>query len=54
MFVPNIALQALTTKVPDDSQIEVAIASFEAVLETAGMAVPAAEAEVLESAPPLD
>ncbi len=33
MFVPNILLQALTTKVPDDSQIEVAIASFEAVLE---------------------
>jgi uncharacterized protein YqhQ len=32
MFVPNIALQALTTKVPDDSQIEVAIASFDAVL----------------------
>ncbi len=38
MFVPNIALQALTTKVPDDSQIEVAIASFDAVLEASGMA----------------
>jgi uncharacterized protein YqhQ len=37
MFVPNIALQALTTKKPDDSQIEVAIASFEAVLEASGM-----------------
>jgi uncharacterized protein YqhQ len=37
MFVPNIALQALTTKVPDDSQIEVAIASFEAVVEASGI-----------------
>lgn len=37
MFVPNMALQGLTTKVPDDSQIEVAIASFEAVLEASGM-----------------
>ena len=37
MFVPNILLQALTTKVPDDSQIEVAIASFEAVLEVSGV-----------------
>ena len=35
MFVPNIALQALTTKAPDDGQIEVAIASFSAVLKTA-------------------
>ena len=33
MFLPNILLQGLTTKVPDDSQIEVAIASFNAVLE---------------------
>ncbi len=40
LFVPNILLQALTTKVPDDSQIEVAIASFETVLENA--AIPAA------------
>ncbi len=36
MFVPNIALQALTTKVPDDDQIEVALASFEEVLKAAG------------------
>ena len=40
LFVPNILLQALTTKVPDDSQIEVAIASFETVLENA--TIPAA------------
>ena len=31
-FVPNLVLQGLTTKVPDDSQIEVAIASFTAAL----------------------
>lgn len=57
MFVPNIALQALTTKVPDDSQIEVAIASFEATLEAAGMVTAkelARDAAALEAAPPLD
>jgi uncharacterized protein YqhQ len=57
MFRPNIALQGLTTKVPDDSQIEVAIASFEATLEAAGMLPPlelAEEVEALEVAPPLD
>lgn len=57
MFLPNLALQGLTTKVPEDDQIEVAIASFEATLEAAGM-VPlqelAHEAEALEQAPPLD
>jgi heme-degrading monooxygenase HmoA len=35
LFAPNIALQGLTTKVPDDSQVEVAIASFEATLAAA-------------------
>ena len=54
MFVPNIALQALTTKVPDDSQIEVAIASFEAVLESAGTPELPEHAVALEAAPPLD
>jgi uncharacterized protein YqhQ len=57
MFVPNIALQALTTKVPDNSQIEVAIAAFEATLLAAGM-VPVREMEeqieAMEVAPPLD
>ncbi len=33
LFLPNIALQGLTTKVPDDSQIEVAIASFQAAVD---------------------
>ena len=35
MFIPNIALQALTTKVPEDDQIEVAIAAFETAVESA-------------------
>lgn len=38
LFAPNIALQALTTRVPDAGQVEVAIASFEATLAAAGMA----------------
>lgn len=56
MFVPNIALQALTTKVPDDGQIEVAIASFEATLDAAGLGAGASseDAEALADAPPLD
>ena len=61
MFAPNIALQALTTKVPDDGQIEVAIASFKATLMAAGVehdglspAEHAAIEEALETAPPLD
>lgn len=37
LFAPNIALQALTTKVPDESQVDVAIAAFEATLGAAGM-----------------
>jgi uncharacterized protein YqhQ len=57
MFIPNIALQRLTTKVPDDSQIEVAVSAFDAVLvETnrLGAAEVAEEVENLEAAPPLD
>jgi len=53
MFVPNIALQALTTRVPDDGQIEVAIASFNATLAAAGI-VHEEVIEALEQAPPLD
>ncbi|MGD9933024.1 MAG: DUF1385 domain-containing protein [Dehalococcoidia bacterium] len=44
MFVPNILLQKLTTKRPDDGQIDVAIASFEAVLEVSGLKAAAATA----------
>ncbi len=33
LFAPNIALQALTTRVPEDDQIEVAIAAFETAVE---------------------
>jgi len=39
MFAPNIALQALTTRVPDDDQVEVALASFLAVVAAADGAV---------------
>lgn len=57
MFVPNIALQGLTTRVPDDGQIEVAIASFSAVLKHAGVGATdhlSEHAEALKEAPPLD
>lgn len=57
MFVPNIALQGLTTKVPDDGQIEVAIASFQAVLAVSKVATSPRVPEhvgALEAAPPLD
>jgi uncharacterized protein YqhQ len=40
LFIPNLLLQGLTTRVPDDGQIEVAIASFETVLETSGTPFP--------------
>ncbi len=43
LFLPNLALQKLTTRVPDDSQIEVALAAYTA-------AVAAGEAAT-ESAP---
>ncbi|MXW27049.1 MAG: DUF1385 domain-containing protein [Dehalococcoidia bacterium] len=36
LFTPNIALQALTTRVPEDDQIEVAIAAFETAVASAG------------------
>ncbi len=57
MFAPNIALQRLTTNVPDDGQIEVAIASFEAVLAespTTPTAELLREVGALQAAPPLD
>jgi uncharacterized protein YqhQ len=52
MFVPNILLQGLTTKKPDDDQIEVAIASFRAVLEVSGVEVPSAESAAAGAATP--
>jgi uncharacterized protein YqhQ len=47
LFAPNIGLQALTTRVPDDSQIEVAIASFEATIEAEGVSSPVVKAPSL-------
>jgi len=34
IIVPNLALQSMTTRQPDDSMVEVAIAAFNRVLET--------------------
>ncbi len=35
LFLPNLALQRLTTRVPDDSQIEVALAAYTAAVAAA-------------------
>ena len=57
---PNLALQRLTTRQPDDSQVEVAIRALKEVLINEGaMAREAPEMvaeaeESLEAAPPLD
>ena len=51
MFMPNLALQALTTKIPDDSQIEVAIASFETALVAAGLMAQESDVAALQAAP---
>ena len=39
LFKPNLWLQKLTTRVPDDTMIEVAIASFQQVVEAEGLTV---------------
>jgi uncharacterized protein YqhQ len=46
LFLPNIALQALTTRVPDDSQIEVAVTSLEAVIACSAVLVETAAADL--------
>jgi uncharacterized protein YqhQ len=57
---PNLALQALTTKPPDDSQVDVALAALKHVLaadEQLERIAPEAAAEMeaaAEAAPPLD
>jgi len=57
---PNLALQAITTKPPDDSQVEVALAALSAVLEAEDSlrsASPGIASEVEKAAaevPPLD
>ncbi len=40
LLVPGLALQSLTTREPDDSQVEVAIRALERVLEVDGMLAP--------------
>lgn len=57
---PNLALQALTTRQPDDSQVEVALSALKAVLHREGVLervapeVAAQAEEGIEAAPPLD
>lgn len=56
LFAPNIALQYITTQEPDDSQVEVAVAAFEAALERVSALAPpviAEEVGMLGQAPPL-
>ena len=43
LLAPGMALQALTTREPDESQVEVAIAALERVLETDGVPKPRSE-----------
>jgi uncharacterized protein YqhQ len=57
---PNLALQTLTTRQPDDDQVEVAVTALKQVLRTEGAIERVAPEEVeeaeesLEAAPPLD
>ena len=57
---PNLALQALTTRQPDDAQVEVALTALKEVLYTEGAlervapAVAAHAEESIEATPPLD
>jgi uncharacterized protein YqhQ len=57
---PNLALQALTTRQPEDAQVEVALAALkevlhrEGVLERVAPQVAAQAEESVEAAPPLD
>ena len=57
---PNLALQALTTRQPDDAQVEVALTALKEVLYAEGAlerlapAVAAEAEETIEAAPPLD
>jgi uncharacterized protein YqhQ len=44
IYAPNIWLQSLTTRDPDDSQIEVAVAALRAVIALESAAAPAPEA----------
>jgi len=60
LMAPNLALQALTTKPPDDSQIEIAIRALNEVLaaerslERVAPELATEAEEAIEAAPPLD
>jgi len=54
---PNLALQSLTTRQPDDAQVEVALRALKTVLAAEGRLereAPDAAEESIEAAPPLD
>jgi hypothetical protein len=51
---PNLALQALTTRQPDDSQVEVALRALKEVLYTEGALEREAPEAGVQAAPPLD
>ena len=41
---PNLALQTLTTRQPDDAQVEVALRALREVMEAEGVAEPSRQA----------
>jgi len=45
---PNLALQTLTTRQPDDAQVEVALRALREVMEAEGVSVSTAEATKAE------
>ncbi|MBI3979440.1 MAG: DUF1385 domain-containing protein [Chloroflexi bacterium] len=53
LFTPNLALQRLTTRPPDDSMVEVSIAALKRVLHLDGV-LPAAEPPARPLAAPVD
>jgi uncharacterized protein YqhQ len=52
VVAPGLLLQALTTRYPDESQMEVAIASMNELLEREGDQRPAVDAELTPASPP--
>jgi uncharacterized protein YqhQ len=50
---PNLALQAITTKPPDDAQVEVALASLKRVLTDEGVIPATGEQVVVADADPI-
>jgi uncharacterized protein YqhQ len=51
---PNLALQSLTTRQPDDKQVEVAVRALEEVLAAEEALGEALDVKTAEAAPPVD